>query len=639
MMDVKTADRELQTYIRPQTFPVAIRMLKPGEAIPDKAKRPARDFKKLSMNCQVIDMARRYGWTIALTREDHICSLGIAALGFEKPTHLHNSGTLCEGMYTETKEAGQRSEAAVDKFAHGEYYALLVAPLDRATFEPHVVCIYANPAQVMRLTQAALWRRGGKLTSAFGGRIDCSEIIVTTMRTDRPQVILPCSGDRIFGQTQDHEMAFTFPWAQMEEIVEGLRGTHAGGIRYPITQFMEYEAKLPPRYMEANRLWDAEKGRSAFTPRDRVVAAYKRSFADRVPVYPIVASFAGTLDGLSIEEYCTNTTRAIKAMMNYYERYQPDVVLAYNDLAKEAEAFGCRVKYSEYVVPSIDTHVLADDKARLAQIAMPDPYKTARLPGFLEQCETLVKAKPPTAIGAVAVGPWTIAMLMRNPEVMLLDTFEDPQFIHDLMRVTTDFSKTWGDAIAKTGIGLSFSEPTASISLISPDNYREFIAPYHKELVDYFKAKKVGVTTHICGTTYPIYEDLIQCGFTTVSFDLDQQADPALYVDQLERFVQVARGRAVAIGNVDATKFEKTTKDAMVADVRRCVDAAARQSAFILSTSCEIPPKSDPEAVKWFMDAAHEYGRYDRLFETTPPAVVPAASPADSADVKAKRKK
>src|SRR5262249_7799809 len=80
----------------------------------------------------------------------------------------------------------------------------------------------------------------------------------------------------------------------------------------------------------------------------------------------------------------------------------------------------------------------------------------------------------------------------------------------------------------------------------------------------------------------------------TVSFDLDQQADPTLYVDQLERFVEVARGRAVAIGNVDATKFEKTTKDAMVADVRRCVDTAARQSAFILSTSCEIPPKSDP---------------------------------------------
>jgi MtaA/CmuA family methyltransferase len=616
MIDVKTADRELQTYIRPQSFPVAIRMLRPGEEIPEKAKRPARDFKKLSMNCQVIDMARRYGWMIALTREDHICSLGIAALGFEKPTHLHASGTLCEGMYTETKEAGQRSEAAVDRFAPGEFHALLVAPLDRTTFEPDLVCIYANPAQVMRLVQAALWKRGGKVASAFGGRIDCSEIIVTTMRTDRPQVILPCSGDRIFGQTQDHEMAFTIPWNQMEEVLEGLRGTHAGGIRYPITQFLEYEAKLPPKYMEANRIWDAEKGKAQYSPRDRVVAAYKRSYADRVPVYPIVASFAGTLDGLSIEEYCTDVPKAIKAMLNYFERYQPDVVLAYNDLAKEAEAFGCRVKYSDYVVPSIDTHVLAEDKGGLAKITMPDPYKTARLPGFLEQCEALVKAKPPTAIGAVAVGPWTIAMLMRNPELMLLDTFEDPQFIHDLMRVTTDFCKTWGDAIVKTGIGLSFSEPTASISLISPDNYRDFIAPYHKELVSHFKAKKVGVTTHICGTTYPIYEDLIQCGFTTISFDLDQQADPKLYVDQLERFMAVAHGRAVAIGNVDATKFEKTSKEAMYADVKRCVDTAARHSAFILSTSCEIPPRSEPEIVKWFMDAAHDYGRYDRVFSS-----------------------
>ncbi len=614
MIDVKTADRELQLYIRPQTFPVAIRMLRPDEPIPERARRPARDFKKLSMSCQVIDMARRYGWTIALTRDDHVCSLGIAAIGFEKPNHLFASGTLCEGMYTETKEAGMRSEAAVDRFAAGTYHALLVAPLDRATFEPDLVCVYGNPAQVMRLTQAALWKHGGKLPSSFGGRVVCADIIVTTMQTGEPQVILPCSGDRIFGQTQDHEMAFTVPWSRMEDVVEGLRGTHAGGIRYPITQFMEYEAKLPPRYMEAVRVWDVEHGKGSYTGRDRVVAAYKRSFADRVPAYPIVASFAGTLDGLSIEEYCTNVSKAIPAMLRYYERYEPDVVLAYNDLAKEAEAFGCHVKYSDYVVPSIDQHVLAEDKGKLAAIAMPDPYKTGRLPDFLEQCEALVKAKPPTAIGAVAVGPWTIAMLMRNPETMLLDTFEDPAFIHALMRVTTDFTKIWGDAIVKTGIGLSFSEPTASISLISPDNYRDFVAPYHKELVDHFKAKKVGVTTHICGTTYPIYEDLIQCGFTTISFDLDQQADPALHVDQLERFVQVAHGRAVAIGNVDATRFEKTTREAMAADVRRCIDAGARQSAFILSTSCEIPPRSDPDAVQWFMDAAREYGRYDRVF-------------------------
>jgi uroporphyrinogen decarboxylase len=204
-------------------------------------------------------------------------------------------------------------------------------------------------------------------------------------------------------------------------------------------------------------------------------------------------------------------------------------------------------------------------------------------------------------------------MLMRNPEVMLLDTFEDPQFIHDLMRFATEYCKRWGDAIVKTKIGLSFSEPTASISLISPDNYREFVAPYHKELVEHFKAKKVGLTTHICGTTYPIYEDLIACGFATVSFDLDQQADPKLHVDQLARFMDVARGRVVAIGNVDATLFERASRAEIEAEVRRCIDTAARHSGFILSTSCEIPPRSSPEIVQWFMDATREYGRYERF--------------------------
>jgi uroporphyrinogen decarboxylase len=185
--------------------------------------------------------------------------------------------------------------------------------------------------------------------------------------------------------------------------------------------------------------------------------------------------------------------------------------------------------------------------------------------------------------------------------------------IHPRPRGSTDFCKRWGDAIAAAKIGLSFSEPTASISLISPDNYRDFIAPYHTELVAHFKAKKVGLTTHICGTTYPIYEDLIACGFATISFDLDQQADPKLHVDQLERFMQVARGRAVAIGNVDATLFERATQAQIEAEVRRCIDTAARHSGFILSTSCEIPPRSNPEIVTWFMDAAHEYGRYERV--------------------------
>jgi len=348
--------------------------------------------------------------------------------------------------------------------------------------------------------------------------------------------------------------------------------------------------------------------------RDRVVAAYKGTFADRVPAYPIAGSFAGCLDGLSIEEYCTEPRKAVKAMINYYERYQPDIMIAFNDLAKEAEAVGCHVKYSDYVVPSIDEHVLQDDKARLAGMEIPDPRRAGRLPAFLEQCEALSAQRFPSALGAVLVGPWTIAMLMRNPELMCLDTLEDPTFVHELMRFTTEYAKQVGDAVLSTRIGLSYSDPTASCSLVGPETYREFIKPYHQELVNYFKAKKVGTTVHICGTTHQIHRDLMDVGFVAITIDLDQQADPTLKVDQLDRLVTLGNERGVvAIGNVDVTIFERASQEEIEAEVRRCIDTVGRRSRFVLSTSCELPPRANPDCVRWFMEAAREYGRYERI--------------------------
>jgi uroporphyrinogen decarboxylase len=214
----------------------------------------------------------------------------------------------------------------------------------------------------------------------------------------------------------------------------------------------------------------------------------------------------------------------------------------------------------------------------------------------------------------VLVGPWTIAMLMRNPELMCLDTIDDPQFVHELMRFATEYAKRFGDAVLTTKIGLSYTDPTASCSLVGPETYREFIKPYHKELVDYFKAKKVGTTIHICGTTHQIHEDLVDVGFVAITIDLDQQDDPKLQVDQLDKLVTLGNQRnVVGIGNVDATIFERATKAEIYAEVKRCIDTVGKRSRFVLSTSCELPPRANPDCVQWFMDAAREYGRVDRI--------------------------
>ena len=106
-------------------------------------------------------------------------------------------------------------------------------------------------------------------------------------------------------------------------------------------------------------------------------------------------------------------------------------------------------------------------------------------------------------------------------------------------------------------------------------------------------------------------------GFVAITIDLDQQADPKLKVDQLDKLVTLGNQRnVVGVGNVDATIFERATKAEIYAEVKRCIDTVGKRSRFVLSTSCELPPRADPDCVQWFMDAAREYGRVERILGT-----------------------
>ena len=254
-MDAKTFAQAVETHVRPASFPVAAKLLGADEPVPDKAKRPSRDMKVQIAICQAIAMARRYGWTIAVGPEDVNCVLTKNAFGMAPLTEHYTQGHLACGMYTATLEAGARTEQATHRLPEGKYQHLLVGPAARADFVPDALVIYGNAAQVMRLVTGALWKRGGAITGSFTGRIDCSDEIIRTMMTGEYQVILPCYGDRVFGHTEDWEMAFSLPGSKMGELIEGLEGTHKGGVRYPIPSFLRFTPQYPPHYYELERIW------------------------------------------------------------------------------------------------------------------------------------------------------------------------------------------------------------------------------------------------------------------------------------------------------------------------------------------------------------------------------------------------
>lgn len=243
-------DETLSRYIRPDTFPLGIRMLTPGEALPEGVRVPTRDVGEHWIVCQSIGIARRYGWSIAVGKEDVICPLAAVSFGFRPPNDRYDAGEAALGMYCSDSDAAAALEAATWRFETGRYDRLCVAPLAKLTFEPHVVAVYGNSAQVMRLVNAALHARGGRIESSTGGRLDCAELVIQTMQADEPKVVLPCNGDRVFGMAQDTEMAFAFPADRAAEITAGLEATHKAGVRFPIPVAMRSTVTMPARYQQ-----------------------------------------------------------------------------------------------------------------------------------------------------------------------------------------------------------------------------------------------------------------------------------------------------------------------------------------------------------------------------------------------------
>ena len=343
-----------------------------------------------------------------------------------------------------------------------------------------------------------------------------------------------------------------------------------------------------------------------YTGKQRVSAAFKKTFTDqnppvdRVPAYLFTGQCNAQLIGASIRDILLDPDLYVKAQLAAYERYRPDIMLMMWDLLTDVEAMGNELRFPEDSL-CISTKLALEDKGKLSSLQVPDPTKDGRLPGYLKAVTETHKAITDSIVSAVIAGPWTIAIGLRGAEPLIWDTFKDPDFVHELMRFCMQASIRFGEAIVPLGVGLGYSEAPASCSLISPDIYRTFVLPYHKQVVEHFKKQKVGLGLHICGYTEPILEDVVSTGVTNVSIDAPTD---------LGKAVEATRDKAVLIGNLNPNFFFTGTRDEVEQAIENCISLAPEDSGYILASGCEVPGNAPPEKIDWFVELANELGRH-----------------------------
>ena len=190
---------------------------------------------------------------------------------------------------------------------------------------------------------------------------------------------------------------------------------------------------------------------------------------------------------------------------------------------------------------------------------------------------------------------------------LCMDYIEDPQFAHALARVVTDMLIAGFEGAMDAGadaVVLDGDLAMNNTTLMSPAHYREFIKPYHKEIVDAVHAKGGLVVKHSDGNLWPIIDDLIEIGVDGIHPIQPQCMDIA-------EVNKAVGDRVCLLGNIDCQRLLCEATPEQVADVvKQTIRAAAPGGGYILCTSNTIHPDVKPGNAIAMYRAGRDYGRY-----------------------------
>jgi len=179
----------------------------------------------------------------------------------------------------------------------------------------------------------------------------------------------------------------------------------------------------------------------------------------------------------------------------------------------EAAWFGAPVEYRDGQVPDTRPILNADNKRMLFDRGIPHPTNDGlmgKMWRFYDhmtehRAEYLFEGVPVAHVNQSGVGtdgPFTIACNLRGATEMCLEVYEDPDYVHELLRFITQATV---ERIKAMRVRLGQEErPKAlgfaddSIELLSVDMYRELVLPYHKMLIEEL-AGEGPHWIHLCG--------------------------------------------------------------------------------------------------------------------------------------------
>jgi MtaA/CmuA family methyltransferase len=258
------------------------------------------------------------------------------------------------------------------------------------------------------------------------------------------------------------------------------------------------------------------------------------------------------------------------------------------DMAVEAGALGASIDYGAgTTLPKVLTpRFESPDEFAVGE----DLMARGRFPVVLEAVR-IARARygEVAPIITSALGPFTLSGCLFGVETLLVWMIEEPEKVHAAMSTATRLVAGYLRAQYEAGAhAVQIGEPTASGDLISPAQYLEFVAPYHRRLVDGLGRP---LLTHLCGNITRHLPHLLAAGFRGVSFDAKTDVRAAR---------THLKGKAALIGYVPTSLL----LDGSPAEVRAASRQCLEEGVDALNAGCAVAPTTPIENIRAMIAAA-----------------------------------
>jgi uroporphyrinogen decarboxylase len=314
---------------------------------------------------------------------------------------------------------------------------------------------------------------------------------------------------------------------------------------------------------------------------------------------PLGAYSGLEITGESIEDVVSVPGSQFKAVMALHDRYRTPVLLTAMDMSAEAEAYGCEIKMSEREIPTVVGRLVTNE-AEILALADPVPGDArTRVP--LETAWRLVaEADGPIPVLGCMLGPFSLAARLYGESEAREAMAVEPETIEVLLRQVTAFLCQYALAFRDTGAwGVIVAEPAAG--LLSPADLGRFSARFVKRIVEIVETSDFAVVLHNCGAKLNHLEKILESGAGINHFGAPMDIVAALG----------AVGPDVILGgNLDSTAvFQRGTPQAIGETTRALLEATRSYKNFIISSGCDILPKTPLANLNAFYRAVAEFNK------------------------------